>query len=401
MGEWVRGGVVGRTAPLRGTRTRFHRVPCGSSPGNPVIHRIGVEDAPGGRDVTGDPAGSPRPGEARPPGDLLERERQTLQRDLEAGAAFERGLRARGEAEVAPGVSRLRTRAMGHRVGRLALFLGQSIATNDLSGVSAEMAYRFLFAFLPVILIAIAVLDVLQQFAPGSDLPGKLIVVLGAILPAPLVDPLGSLVRELSRPGALGLGLGGLVGAAWGASGAANALIKGLNRAYGIEFDRPWWKRQLLGVAAALAFPLIAVGAVVLYLLGSDLVRTLGGQLGGQGTALSIWHQARQPLTALVLLLGFWLIYRALPHVRQTWRQALPGAVVAMVGWLILAQAFETYLQFSRGISIAVASIGLGIAVLLWFYFLGLVMLLGAEVNAALRREFGGPPDAPAPQPPG
>ena len=353
--------------------------------------------------MTGQPTGPTPPEPAGSAQGFLRRERAAVERELEVGEAVERELLARGQARIEPRLGRLRRRAMRHRVGRLLLWLGQSTAADDVSGVSAEIAYRFLFAFLPLLLIAIAVLEVLQRFAPGSDLPGKLVALLAGLLPAPLAEPLREIVRQASQPNALGLGLGGLVGAAWGASGAASALIKGFNRAYGIETERPWWKRQLLGVGATIAFPIIAVGAVVLYLLGSDLARALGQRLGAESTVLSTWHDVRQPLTAVGLLLSFWLIYRVLPHVRQTWLHALPGAMVAMLGWLVLAQAFEAYLHFSRGISVAVASIGLGIAILLWFYFMGLVMLLGAEVNAVLRRERatrGAAPAAQSPRPP-
>jgi membrane protein len=336
--------------------------------------------------VNADPTRPPQaPGRSEA---LAERERHALEAELAAGEAAERRLLVESEARLEPRLERLRARALRHLASRLALRLAQSVSAHDLSGVSAEMAYRFLLASLPLLLIAISLLHMLQQFAPGSDLTGKLLTVLGGLLPSSLDAPLGSLVRGLSRTDALGLGLTGLIGAAWGAAGAASALSKGLNRAYGIEVERPWWKRELLGLAATIVFPLIAVGAVVLYLLGSDVAHALNPPLGTPHAALAAWRAVRQPITGLALLLGFWVLYRILPHVRQGWRQAFPGALVAVLGWLILAQAFEAYLQLARGISVAIASIGLGIAVLLWFYFFGLVVLLGAEVNAVLRREL-------------
>ncbi len=302
--------------------------------------------------------------------------------------ATERELLERGETRAEPEVERLHSMAMRHRLTRMGLRLARSIATNDLSGVSAEMAYRSVFAFLPLLLIVVAVLQVVQQFAPGSDLAGGLIGLLSNLLPASVVEPIRTVIRQAPRQTALGLGLGGLVGAAWGTSGAASALMKGINRAYGIDFERPWWKRQLLAAGATIGIPVIGVGAVIVYLLSGALARTLGLQLGAERSVLLFWHDLRRPLLALALLAGFWILYRVLPHVRQRWLQALPGALVATAGWLVLAQAFALYLGFSHGISVAVASIGLGIVVLLWFYFLGIITLLGAEVNAAVRAEI-------------
>jgi membrane protein len=172
--------------------------------------------------------------------------------------------------------------------------------------------------------------------------------------------------------------------------------MKGINRAYGIDFERPWCKRQLLAVGATIGISIVGVGAVVVLLLSSDLARTLGLQLGAERSVVLFWHDLRRPLLVVVLVAGFWVLYRVLPHVRQGWLQALPGALVATAGWLVLAQAFALYLGFSHGISVALASIGLGIVILLWFYFLGVITLLGAEVNAALRTETAAARTAPS-----
>nr|WP_276279014.1 YhjD/YihY/BrkB family envelope integrity protein [Halorussus sp. DT72] len=69
--------------------------------------------------------------------------------------------------------------------------------------------------------------------------------------------------------------------------------------------------------------------------------------------------------------------------VEMSVREALPGAVVAGVGWVALQVLFQFYLAHA-GQYQAYGVIGAVLLLLTWLYFAGAVVLLGGVVNSVL-----------------
>jgi uncharacterized BrkB/YihY/UPF0761 family membrane protein len=80
----------------------------------------------------------------------------------------------------------------------------------------------------------------------------------------------------------------------------------------------------------------------------------------------------------------FVLLYRVLPNKRQAWPRALPGALLATALLLVILQVFPLYLTFfGQGFEVY-AVFGIFLLLMFWLYLLGLVLVLGAELNAFL-----------------
>jgi membrane protein len=287
-----------------------------------------------------------------------------------------------GHARELAGAAGRRLRA--HRAGRFVIELVRSTGRNDLPGVAAEMAFRFTFALAPLLLLLVAIAGAAQQLT-HRDLAAELIAGLGHVVPQQVIDPLQSIATQALAENPLGIGVVGLLGALWGGSGAARTLMKGLNRAYGAD-GRSFWGQQVVAIVATILLPVLVVGGIGVFLVTGDFVGPIGDLVGASSATVALWRGFRWPLVLLSVTGTLWLVYRFLPHVRQGWVGSLPGAVVATLGWLALARGFEFYVQHLAGIPATVGSLGLGMVILAWLYAIGLVLLLGAEVNAATLR---------------
>ncbi len=82
------------------------------------------------------------------------------------------------------------------------------------------------------------------------------------------------------------------------------------------------------------------------------------------------------------LTLAFLPMYYYFPDVDTTVRQILPGVVVAAVGWAALQGLFQVYVSFAAD-SESAGPLGAILLLLTWLYFGGLILLIGAVVNAA------------------
>jgi len=94
--------------------------------------------------------------------------------------------------------------------------------------------------------------------------------------------------------------------------------------------------------------------------------------------------------SVVALLVGlmavFLPVYYLFPDVPMSTRGALPGAVVAAVGWTLLQRLFQFYIQYVAESDVA-GTLGTILVLLVWLYFGSYVVLLGALVNHALRAE--------------
>jgi len=98
---------------------------------------------------------------------------------------------------------------------------------------------------------------------------------------------------------------------------------------------------------------------------------------------------------ALALLVGllsaviFWLylvmLYRFAPNDDGLrWRSAVLGALVGVVGWLIVANLFRLYVDHIGSYNRVYGSLGVVVIFLVFLYLTGLTVLIGGETSAEL-----------------
>ena len=82
--------------------------------------------------------------------------------------------------------------------------------------------------------------------------------------------------------------------------------------------------------------------------------------------------------------LMFLALYRVVPNVPLGLADVWRGAVVAGVLFLLLNQAFPLYFRILGGGYAAYKTLGLFLLLMTWFYFLAMILVIGAELNAFL-----------------
>jgi membrane protein len=103
-----------------------------------------------------------------------------------------------------------------------------------------------------------------------------------------------------------------------------------------------------------------------------------------------LWDGARYLLAVFVLLAVVTVLYHWLPDTRPRWRHILPGALLASLGWLLLASLFSIFLDRAEIFTVFYGSLGSIIVTLLFLLFSAADFILGAEFNAVLRERRAG-----------
>ena len=260
-------------------------------------------------------------------------------------------------------------------------------ATDNTTGLAAQMAYTLLVALAPMLLFLWHLIGLF-----GTD-PAKLHGIFNVLKsfmpPDPKVqDILDAAAANVVVTGSSGLlaNAGILLGIYCGTVFIAT-ISKALSHTYGVAEPRNWWSKYIISFLLLFWFGIIILVCFNAMVFGETLAGI--AEVNFQLTVpLQQWVAALNlPLTAIALvILALWL-YLLTPENYLTFRQALPGAIFFSVGWITVTKLFQLYVaRYSRydATYLALASI---VILLTWMYLTCLFLLLGGKLNAILRRE--------------
>ncbi len=280
------------------------------------------------------------------------------------------------------------------RPGLLSLgrrLVGQ-VKRDDIVGLSAELAYRFFLALFPFAIFLTSMGSFVAANLPIQDPTERIIGALQGALPAEAATLVGNEIRDvLERRGPGLLSFSALI-ALFFATGGMNAIIKSMNRTYGVEEERSFWKRYMVAIVLTLVAGAFIIAAFALLvpaqILAADIAQALG--LGEAGPLIVTLGAL---VTAFVFLTGaVSLLYRTAPNLELPVRAIVPGALFFVVAWIAMTLGFGFYVSnFGNYNATYGALAGVAIA-LIWFYASAFVLLLGTEINDIIH-ELGDPAD--------
>ena len=122
-------------------------------------------------------------------------------------------------------------------------------------------------------------------------------------------------------------------------------------------------------------------------MLGPHLERWLGSATGAPTLTSWVWWTAQWPILVLALLFAFAVVLYVGPDVEQPrWRFVTPGAVTALVGWLVASGGLAIYSANFGSYDRTWGTLSAVIVTLLWLWLTSAALLFGAEVNAEVQR---------------
>jgi membrane protein len=194
-----------------------------------------------------------------------------------------------------------------------------------------------------------------------------------------------------------------LLGGLWSGAGGVGTLIGALNRAYGVDETRPFWKIKLEAIVMAGLGGLLAVVAIGAMLIGPNVVHRLWAWLGVGGAFDTTWRYLRWPLSVFAMMVLLAAVYWVLPNFKHRFRLVSPGSAAAVLAWIGASMAFNGYVSHFNAYAKTYGTLGAAVVLLTWLYISGLVVICGGEINAALARlgldRAGGAPARSEPSP--
>jgi membrane protein len=262
------------------------------------------------------------------------------------------------------------------------------VKRDDVSGLAAELAYRFLFAIFPFGIFVAALTAFIAPMLGFKDPTGQILGAIGDNLPADVasgIKPQLEAVIGTTRPGLLTIGA---VAALWAATGGTNALIKAMNRAYEVEETRSFVPKTARAVGLTLLASVGLLGAFVTIVGASLLTAEVAGRLNHDPGVVTAIGLLRWPVVFAGLSLAVAALYKLAPNFRAPWRWCVAGGAIFSVGWLIATAAFGFYVANFGSYANTYGALGGVIVLMLWFYLSAMVLVGSAALMAAAMKEL-------------
>src|SRR5262245_4910532 len=254
---------------------------------------------------------------------------------------------------------------------------------DDAPLLAAGVAFFALLALVPAMAALVSLYGVV---ADPADIERNIDDVLGTA-PTEVRDLVTSQLKNIVASSSSGLKVGaiaGLIVALWSASSGVRHLIGAVNIAYDEEETRGFVKLRAL----SLAMTVVGIVVMAVAVAGMVVLPHALDQHGTVGVARAVLLVVRWPVFAGLGLLGLALIYRYAPdRDAPRWHWVTPGAVFAVVVWVIATALFSLYSANFGRYNETYGALGAVIVVMLWLYISALVVIVGAEINAALERQ--------------
>jgi membrane protein len=236
---------------------------------------------------------------------------------------------------------------------------------------AASLAYFGIFSIFPLLLLMVYI----GSFFISSESSRQVIDnYLIQIFPIASENVNRIIDQTLSARKSIGL-IGG-IGLLWSGSAVFNSLEISLSRIWGSK-PRSFWRRRVLAVLSVFALGLVFVASIFL------------GPLSGwlYDTWLFPWRQVLGSVFEIVIItISLLLLYRIFPNKSVRWGPAFLGSLCSAILIVVAKFIFGIYIGIViKNYGLVYGYLAWFLALSLWVYLLAVLILLGAELAAAMQ----------------
>lgn len=256
--------------------------------------------------------------------------------------------------------------------------LVQAISDLNVPIYAANAGFFIVLAMFPALVLVLGLLRYTHLEV------GTLIAALEGFIPAALMDTAEELVLSTYRNsnGAL-VGLSAVT-AVWSASRGVYGLLTGLNAIYAVAEDRGFFYTRFVSVLYTFLLLIVILLTLVLHVFGTTIMALVPQWDTPVLAFLAEIIHGRFFVLLFVQSLIFALMFTFLPNGRNRFRDTIPGALLASLGWLIFSDAYSIYVERFAGLSNIYGSVYAVALSMLWLYCCLSILFYAGALNQYL-----------------
>lgn len=249
--------------------------------------------------------------------------------------------------------------------------------------MAAAMAYYFVLALFP----ALVLLSAVVSYLPVNDVLTQIVNLVGGVVPVDSMKIIRYFVDHVIVPNRATLLSFGILGTVWSASGGFASAIEALDVAYEVEEGRPFWVTRPLAIGLTLLVGILFLIAFAVMIVGPEFGHHLAEHHKLSWMFAEAWPYIHWAVSFGFTVLAVEFLYFIAPNVKQRFWNTLPGALLSVSCWVGLSYVLGVYFRSFAHFSKTYGALGAIVALMVWLYWNGFIMLLGAELNCELAKE--------------
>jgi len=263
------------------------------------------------------------------------------------------------------------------------------IIIDDFMGMAAEIGFWFAIGIFPFMLFMMSFFSIMGK----KSLFTPIIAFLDSVAPTDSVNLIKEVLNEV-----LIFEHGGIV-AVFGffitvflSSNAIFCIIKGLNRALGIDEHRNLISTRILSILMVFVNVFVMFITINLIIFGKVLIQFALNFINIPLGAINIFLVSRWFVSFIALYIMAYLNYFLLPAWQGSdkikSKSSLPGTLFFCFCWMFGSWCFSLYINNLHTYNRVYGSIGAFVMLMVWLYYTSLILLVGGEVNSQAYRRL-------------
>lgn len=249
---------------------------------------------------------------------------------------------------------------------------------HDLYALSCQLTYNLVLSIFPLIMFLLTI--------AGYSKLDTTVVLKGmrAIMPRDVYNLTSGIVVDVLSTGRLELLSFSIIGTIWASSSGFRAIIKGLNKAYETDEDRPYLETVAMSIFFVIGFIVVIIVAFAIIVFGEHIGSIVINYLKLPPNFKWNWNILRYLISLVLMVFILAAIYYIVPCRKMTVKEVIPGALFAALGFILSSQVISYYVANVNNYTRIYGGLGVVIILLLWLFSISLIVLLGGEINAIL-----------------
>ena len=245
---------------------------------------------------------------------------------------------------------------------------------------AGNLAYLALLSLFPFVIVGAAVARLAGQGAEGMNAVNAILVTMPPDVQNVLTAPINDVLN--ARHGNL-LWFGAIVGL-WTTASFIETIRDIIRRAYGVTFSRPFWEYRLGSIGIIIIAVVMAMVAFSASVLLSGAQQFFVARIPGAADLIAAVTLIR--IVPALLLYGslYLLFYILTPKRYRKGCRKWPGALFVAIWWVATSALLPAVLSGLGGYGSTYGSLAGVMIALIFFFIIGLGLVIGAELNAAL-----------------
>ena len=249
--------------------------------------------------------------------------------------------------------------------------------------MAAALSYYFVMSLFPALIL----LSAIVAYLPVPDIFNQALGWMSRIVPPDSMGIVRKVLSDVVAPNRGAFLSFGIVGTLWSASGGFSAAIEALNIAYDADETRPFWVTRPLAIVLTFLLGALLLSALTIMVVGPHFGEWLAGRMHLSRLWIWAWPYIHWTASVAFTVFAVEALYFLAPNVKQRFLATLPGAVLAVGFWIALSYGLGIYFRKFANLNKTYGTLAAAVALMVWLYWTGFAMLVGAELNAELAKK--------------